>query len=131
MEGALSMAEVWELIAEKVMHWLFVCVIVAAVILLGVAIWHLVVYHLTRSRVDSAKQIYNAIKLGESKEKAIMLFRSYTGVTDQYKEEALLTTGRHEETLCLLFAFGRGESGEIRLTYIDDVLVEKRQNGIW
>ncbi len=125
------MAEIWEMVSEKVMHGLYVCLIAAAVILLGVAIWHLVVYYLTRNRIESAKQIYNAIKLDEPKEKAIQLFRGYIGSQDQYMEEALLTSGKREVVLCLLLGFGRGETGEIRLTYIDDRLVQKQQNGIW
>lgn len=125
------MAEIWELVKEKVLHGLFVCVIVAVVILLGIAIWHLVVYYLTRNRIESAKQIYKAIKLDEPKESAIMLFRGYSGSKDQYMEEALLTNGKREEVLFLLFGFGRGETGEVRLTYVDDRLVQKQQNGIW
>ena len=125
------MAEIWEMIREKVMHTLFVCLIAAVIILVGVAVWHLVVYYLTRSRIDAAKQIYNAIKLGEPKDKALALFRGYSGSTDQYTEEALLPDGKREEVLCLLFGFGRGESGEVRLTYVDDRLVQKQQSGIW
>ncbi len=125
------MLEIWELIKEKVMHGLYVCLIIAAVILLVSVIWRLLLYFLTRERVESAKQIYNAIQLGEPKENAIMLFRGYTGNKDQYTEEALLASGKREVALCLLFAFGRGETGEIRLTYVDDRLVQKQQNGIW
>lgn len=125
------MAEVWALVKEQIMHGLFVCLIIAAVILLGVAIWHLIIYYLRQNRIESAKQIYNAIRLDESKEKAIMLFRGYIGSTDQYMEEALLPDGKHEIVLCLLFGFGHGEMGEVRLTYIDDHLVQKQQSGIW
>ncbi len=64
------MLEIWELIEEKVMHGLLICTIIAVVVLLGVAVWHLVIYNLTRSRIESAKQIYNAIRLDEPKENA-------------------------------------------------------------
>ncbi len=125
------MEEIWELIREKVMHGLFVGLIIAAIVLLFVAVWNLVVYYLTRNRIDTAKQIYNAIKLDEPKESAVMLFRGYPGSKDQYLEEALLAGGKREEMLCLQFGFGRGEVGEIRLTYVDNRLVQKQQNGIW
>ena len=72
-----------------------------------------------------------AIRRGEPKEDALSLFRGYTGGKDQYSEEALLTNGKREEMICLLLLFGRGELGEIRLTYVDDRLVQKQQNGIW
>lgn len=125
------MTEILELVKEKILHGLVVCLVIAAVILLGIAIWHLIVYYMTRNRIESAKHIYNAIKLDEPKDNAIMLFRGYTGNKDQYTEEALLTNGKREVVLCLLFGFGRGETGEIRLTYVDDRLVQKQQNGIW
>lgn len=125
------MLEIWELIEEKVMHGLLICTIIAVVVLLGVAVWHLVIYNLTRSRIESAKQIYNAIRLDEPKENAIMLYRGYSGSKDQYTEETLLAGGKREIVLCLLLGFGRGETGEIRLTYVDDRLVQKQQNGIW
>ena len=125
------MEEILELVKQKVMHGLHICLVIAAVILLGIAIWRVVMYFLTRSRVESAKQIYSDIRLGEPKEKAVMLFREYLGSSDHYTEEALLPSGKRELVLCLLFAFGRGETGEIRLTYVDDVLVQKQQNGIW
>lgn len=125
------MAEIWELVKLKVMYGLYVCLIAVVVVLLVAAVWHMAVYYLTRSRIESAKQIYQAIRLGEPMEKAVMLFRSYRGGKDQYAEEALLTNGMHEITLCLQFGFFRGESGEIRLTYVDDRLVQKQQNGIW
>ena len=64
-------------------------------------------------------------------ESAVMLFRGYPGSKDQYLEEALLAGGKREEMLCLQFGFGRGEVGEIRLTYVDNRLVQKQQNGIW
>lgn len=125
------MSEIWELIKEKIIHGLVVCLIIAAVILIAVGIWRLVIYYLMRNRIESAKQIYNAIKLDEPKEQALSLFRGYIGNRDQYTEETLLTNGKREIVLCLLFSFGRGETGEIRLTYVDDRLVQKQQNGIW
>ncbi len=125
------MTEIWEMVREKIMQGLYVCLIAAAVILLGVAVWHMIVYYITRSRIDSAKKIYNAIKLGEPSDSAIALFRGYSAGTDQYLEETMLPDGGREVVLCLLFIFGRGEMGEIRLTYINDRLVQKRQNGIW
>ncbi len=125
------MAEIWELIEEKILHGLFACLIAVAVVLFVIAVWHLIVYYVTRNRIESAKSIYNAIRLDEPKDKAISLFRSYSGSTDRYLEESLLTNGKHEEVLCLLFGFGRGEAGEIRLTYVDDRLVQKQQSGIW
>ena len=126
-----EIAEIWELVKEKVMFGLFACLILFAVILAGAAIWRLVVYYQTQSRVRSAKRIYNTIKLGETKERAVLLFRGYAGGKDQYLEEALLEGGRHEEVIFLLFNFGHGESGEIRLTYVADKLVRKQQSGIW
>ena len=125
------MAEVLEMFKEKAIHVLTVCLIAAAVILLIAGIWRLIVYYVRRNRIESAKQIYNAVKLNEPKEEAIMLFRGYRGSRDQYTEEALLTNGKHEVVLYLLFDFGRGETGEIRLTYVDGILVQKQQNGIW
>ncbi len=125
------MTEIWEMIREKVMHGLYACLIVAAVILLGTAVWRLAVHYWTQGRIASAKKIYNAIKLGEPPDSAFALFRGYSGSTDQYTEETLLPDGRREEVLCLLFGFGRGEMGEIRLTYVDRRLVQKHQNGIW
>ncbi len=125
------MSEILELIGEKVMHGLFVCLIAAAVVLLGIAVWNLVIYYLTRSRVTLAKQIYHTIQLGEPSEKALAMFRDYGGNKDRYTEETLLTNGEREIVLCLQFWFGRGEMGEIRLTYVGDRLVQKKQNGIW
>ncbi|MBE6909749.1 MAG: hypothetical protein E7474_09310 [Ruminococcaceae bacterium] len=125
------MAELWEMIVDKVMHGLFVCLITAAVVLLGIAVWHYILYYMARNRIDSAKQIYNAVKLGETKERALVLAREYIGTRDQYIEEAILPDGKREIMLCVQFAFGRGEMGEMRLTYIDDKLVQKQQNGIW
>ena len=113
------------------MHGLYVCLIVFAGILLTMAIWHLIIYFLTRNRIEYVKRIYNAIKLDEPMDTALSLFRGYSGSKDKYTEEALLTNGKHEVVLCLLFGFSRGEMGEIRLTYIDDRLVQKQQNGIW
>lgn len=125
------MAEIWELAVGKLLHGLLVFVIVVAVILLIDAIWRLIAHSVRRSRIESAKRIYNAIKLEEPKETAISLFRGYKGGKDQYTEEAVLTNGKRELVLCLLFWFGRGETGEVRLTYVDDQLVQKQQNGIW
>lgn len=125
------MLELWEMIKDKVMYGLLICLGVVAVILLIIVVRRLIIYYTTRNRVDSAKRIYNAIRLGEPKEDALSLFRGYTGGKDQYSEEALLTNGKREEMICLLLLFGRGELGEIRLTYVDDRLVQKQQNGIW
>lgn len=125
------MAEIMEIIGEKVMHAFYVCLIIAAVILLADVAWRLTAYLLKRNRIEAAKQIYNAIRLDEPKEKALQLFYSYAGSAEQYTEETMLTNGKREIVLCLLFIFGGGEAGEIRLTYIDDRLVQKRQNGIW
>lgn len=125
------MAEIWEQAVGKVIHGLLIFLIVVVVIILVDAIWRLIVHYVTRDRIESAKRIYNAIKLDEPRDSAISLFRGYKGGTDQYTEEALLTNGEREEVLCLLFGFGRGEFGEVRLTYINDRLVRKQQNGIW
>ncbi|MBQ9458747.1 MAG: hypothetical protein IJU66_02325 [Oscillospiraceae bacterium] len=126
-----EITEMLDVLKEKIMHGLSVCLIIAVVILLAVAVWNMIVYYLTNSRIDSAKQIYNAIRLNEPRDKALSLLRGYNGGTEQYIEEAILPDGKHEVALCLLFGFGRGRAGEIRLTYIDDRLIEKRQNGIW
>ncbi|MBE7004759.1 MAG: hypothetical protein E7425_10875 [Ruminococcaceae bacterium] len=125
------MTEILDLIKEKILHGLFVCLIIAAVTLLVIAIWNQVIYYLKRNKIESAKQIYNAIKLDEPKDKALALFRDYAGNKDQYMEEALLSSGKREVVLCLLFGFSRNETGEVRLTYVDDRLVQKQQNGIW
>ncbi len=125
------MTEIWEAIKEGVMHALSVCLTIVAVILLCVAAWHLIIYYLTKNRVESAKQVYSAIRLGEPKERALALFRNYTGNRDQYVEEAQREDGKHEEVLCLQFGFGRSGTGEIRLTYVDNKLIQKQQNGIW
>lgn len=125
------MAEIWEMAVGKVIHGLIVLAIALAVILLIDVIWRLSVHFVMQSRIESAKRIYNAIKLEEPRENAVALFRGYKGGKDHYTEEALLTNGKREVVLCLLFGFGRGERGEIRLTYVDDLLVQKQQNGIW
>lgn len=125
------MAELWELVSGKILHGLFVCLIFAVIILLVSAIWYMAVYYTTQARVKAVKRIYNTIKLNEPKEGAVMRFRDYSGSKDQYMEEALLPNGKHEELICLLFSFGRGETGEIRLTYVDNRLVRKQQSGIW
>lgn len=125
------MSEILEAVKKEVMHGFLVCMLLCAVVLLIIGIWRLIVHSLTRNRIESAKQIYNSIKLNESRERAAALFRSYDGGKEQYTEEAVLANGRHEEVLCLLFWFGSGETGEIRLTYIDDRLVRKQQNGLW
>lgn len=125
------MSEILDLISEKLMHGIFVCLMVVAAALAVTAIWRLTLYFLTQNRVAAAKQIYNAIQLGEPAEKAAALFRDYRGDKDQYAEEALFADGKREVMLCLQFGFGNGEMGEMRLTYIDGLLVQKQQNGIW
>lgn len=125
------MAEIMELAKDTVMYILYSCLIVFAVILAGVAIWYLANYFLTQNRISSAKRLYNGIKLNEPKDDAILRFRDFQGSKDQYMEEALLENGKHEEMICLQLGLGRGEIGEIRLTYVDDCLVRKQQYGIW
>ncbi len=125
------MSEIWELIEEKLMYGLYVCLTVIAVILLCSAVVHLVIYYLTQRRISAAKQIYNSIRLNEPAESAMALFRGYNGSKDQYIEETLLPSGKKEQVLCLLIGIGRGEMGEIRLTYVENRLVQKQQNGIW
>lgn len=125
------MLEILEAVKKEVLHGLLISLLICSVILIFIGIWRLIIRSLTRNRIESAKQIYNSIRLGESRERAAALFRGYDGGGEQYTEEALLANGRHEVVLCLLFWFGRGEMGEIRLTYMDDRLVRKQQSGIW
>lgn len=124
-------SEYLELIGDKVMHWAMIALEAAAVVIALAVIWKIAVYFITQNRVELVKGIYNSIQLGETPEKAVNLFRHYKGGKDQYAEEAILTNGKREVALCLLFSLGRGEMGEIRLTYVDNMLVQKQQNGIW
>lgn len=125
------MGEIIELAKGAAMYILYSLLIVVAIVLAGVAIWYLAIYFLTQNRISSAKRLYNAIKLNEPKDDAILRFRDFRGSKDQYMEEALLEDGRREEMICLQLGLGRGDVGEIRLTYVDDCLVRKQQYGIW
>ena len=125
------MTEMLLLAKDKVMYVLYACLIAFAVIVAAIAIWNLMIYFITQNRISSAKRLYNAIPLGEPKDDAILRFRDFTGSKDQYMEEALLEDGKREEMICLQLGLGRGELGEIRLTYVDDRLVRKQQYGIW
>lgn len=125
------MEEIWELVKEKLVQGAYVCLTIVAALLIAVAVWRLFIYLLSRSRIESAKEIYKGVGLGDPLELAARLFSGYSGSKDQYVEEALLDDGRQEIVLYLIFNFENGRTGEIRLTYVEGKLVRKQQNGIW
>ena len=125
------MEEIWEMVKEKLVQGAYTCLMIVAALLIVVALWRLFIYLLSRSRIESAKEVYKGVGLGDPLELALRLFQSHSGSKDQYIEEALLDDGRHEIVLYLIFNFENGRTGEIRLTFVEGQLVRKQQNGIW
>ena len=125
------MEEIWELVKGKLVQGAYTCLMIVAVLLVAVAIWKLFIHLLSRNRIESAKDVYKGVGLGDPTELAMRLYSGHSGSKDFYVEEALREDGQHEIVLYLLFNFENGRTGEIRLTFVEGQLVRKQQNGIW